>query len=74
MRQWRRFDARSADLYENQADPDWDELNKKTIRSGVRFGELCRELAEWLGSSAYEVDVRSMLVACVRKTNDQGTN
>ncbi len=54
--QLRKYQERSAWLYENQDHPRWAELDEKARRSGVKFGEFRDELLRWLpGVDPYEV-------------------
>ena len=50
----RQYGECSAYLYENQEDPDWNDLDEKTKEIGNRLGTARYELAETCGVEEWE--------------------
>lgn len=53
--QYGKFLARCADMYARRDTPDWEERDRRTQRSGERFGQMRDELAQWCGVPACQV-------------------
>lgn len=65
IRLWGKVCERSAWLYDNQSDEDWDEINERTNRVALKMGRVRDELLEWCGIGARDVlQFTRLMVSC----------